>query len=95
MRQPETLHTKYRGVINSVGIDFMQCCLQLSPSNRSVIDSCYNHPYFNTDRLITKNYAGEQTCHQYYFAASKFIQRCGKWLESSHSLGEHNEINKT
>ncbi|XP_067948671.1 cyclin-dependent kinase-like 2 [Watersipora subatra] len=57
VHQPLTLNAKYKGVISSIGIDFMQACLQLSSSSRASAESCYNHSYFNTDRLVNRTYA--------------------------------------
>ncbi|KAF6029992.1 CDKL5 [Bugula neritina] len=92
VKVPETLSNKYRGVISSIGIDFMQVCLQLSPSDRFAADSCYNHPFFNTDRLVNRNYAAPKKTRRKSIADLNAKQgtRPGTPMTSKLDSADHN-----
>eukprot|EP00495_Collosphaeridae_sp_1-RS-2012_P003505 TRINITY_DN28_c0_g1_i5.p1 TRINITY_DN28_c0_g1~~TRINITY_DN28_c0_g1_i5.p1 ORF type:complete len:331 (+),score=36.92 TRINITY_DN28_c0_g1_i5:135-1127(+) len=48
--KPETLQRRYQGKSTPKALSFMERCLEMDPSSRTMIEACLGHPYFELIR---------------------------------------------
>jgi cyclin-dependent kinase-like len=53
---PQTLDRRYRGILSAKLIHFLQQTLKLDPHERCTVNDCLEHPAFETERLLHRNY---------------------------------------